>query len=67
MRPEKRECRIYFIIRERSMKKGKNTDSIIIKMIFPWLSLHETGASEAGSVPRHREERGQGETTEEVR
>ena len=44
------------------MKKSKNTDSIIIKM-----SLHETGASEAGPVPRHREERGKGQTTEEVR
>ena len=49
------------------MKKSKNTDSIIIKMIFPGLSLHETGASEAGSVPRHREERGQGETVEKVK
>ena len=44
------------------MKKNKNTDSIIIKM-----SLHETGASEAGPVPRHREERGQREKTEEMK
>ena len=49
------------------MKKSKNTDSIIIKMIFPWLSLHETGASEAGPAPRYIEEREQRETTEEVK
>ena len=29
--------------------------------------ISQTGASETGAVPRHREERGQGETTEEMK